>query len=224
MYSVYYTMKRNLFPLILLAALLMTACVDNNFDEGDKVPFEQNLYFKNSSNAVPVDLGLSVLWAPWNVGAKAPEEYGNYYAWGDTEPRRPKYEGYVEETYQGPETAPVEGISGSQTYDVAVVKWKDGQWRIPTQAEALELVNRCLWTEEQLNGVNGWTVKGPNGNTIFLPKGGRCVESRFEQLGEVGHYWQGTVRGNQDMTDARVFDVNNYLWGLNVRAVMDKVE
>lgn len=215
-------MKKYSLSLILLAAMLMTACVNNDFDEGDDSPIEQDEFIRNSSGAMPLDLGLSVLWASWNVGAKAPEEYGNYYAWGDTEVRRPKYEGYTAETYQGPETIPAEGISGSGTYDVAVVKWKDGNWRIPTRAEVLELVNRCKWTEETLNGINGWTVKGPNGNSIFLPKGGRCVESRFEQVGEVGHYWQGSVRGNEDMIDSYVFGANNYLWGLNVRPVMDK--
>ena len=207
--------------LLLVGTLLITACVNNDYDEGDVSPVKQDLYFKNSSGAVPVDLGLSVLWAPWNIGAKAPEQFGNYYAWGDTEPHL-YLDGYNEECYNGPDSSLAEGICGSDTYDVAVVKWKDGRWRMPTQKEALELVNRCSWTEEQLNGVNGWTVKGPNGNTIFLPKGGRCIDRRFEQVGEVGHYWQGSVCGNRDMTDARVFDVNNYLWGLNVRAVMDK--
>lgn len=211
--------------MILLTAVLMTACVNNDYDEGDVAPVEQNLFFKTSSGAEPVDLGLSVCWASWNVGAKAPEQYGNYYAWGDINPHRHyDQEGYTEEFYKGPKTIPAEGICGSETYDVAVVKWKDGNWRMPTQKEALELVNRCIWSEDQLNGVNGWTVKGPNGNTIFLPKGGRCIDRRFEQVGEVGHYWQGTVCGNRDMIDARVFDVNNYLWGLNVRAVMDKAE
>lgn len=215
-------MKKYIFPLALLSAVFMTACVNNDYDEGDVSPIEQDAFIRNSAGAIPVDLGLSVLWAPWNVGAKAPEEYGNYYAWGDTEVRRPKYEGYNADTYMGPESLPAAGVSGSDTYDVAVVKWTDGNWRMPTRDEALELVNRCSWTEEQRNGINGWTVKGPNGNTIFLPKGGRCVDSRFEQVGEVAHYWQGSVCGNQDMTNVLVFDFNNYLWGLNVRPVMDK--
>lgn len=216
-------MKKYYIPSMLFVAVLLTACVNNDYDEGNVCPVEQDLFFKTSSGAEPVDLGLSVLWAPWNVGAKAPEQYGNYYAWGDINPHRYyDQEGYTAEFYKGPETIPSAGVSGSDAYDVAVVKWKDGNWRMPTQKEALELVNRCFWTEDQLNGVNGWTVKGPNGNTIFLPKGGRCIDRRFEQVGEVGHYWQGTVPSNNDMIDSRVFDVNDYLWGLNVRAVMDK--
>ena len=91
-----------------------------------------------------VDLGLSVCWAGWNVGASSPEEYGDYYAWGETIDKSD----YTEDSYQyynGSDYVNIgSNISGTR-YDVARAQW-GGSWRMPTNAEFEELINRCTWT------------------------------------------------------------------------------
>ncbi len=129
-----------------------------------------------------VDLGLSVKWASFNVGATKPEEYGGYYAWGETEEK----EDYSWATYKwcnGTETSMTKyctnsnyGIVDNKTIldsedDVAHVKW-GGTWRMPTDAEIEELLEKCTWTWTINNNIGGYVVTGINGNSIFLPAGG----------------------------------------------------
>ncbi len=126
-----------------------------------------------------VDLGLSVKWASCNVGATSPEEYGNYYAWGEIEEK----EDYCWKTYKwcnGTNEYFTKyckskncGIKDNKTIlepedDVARVKWGAG-WRMPTYKEIKELIKKCKWSSTVYNGVSGYKVVGPNGNSIFLP-------------------------------------------------------
>ena len=145
-----------------------------------------------------VDLGLSVKWATFNVGASRPEDYGDYFAWGETEPK----EEYTWETYKW-------GTSGKLTKynttdgktvldlddDAAYVNWGD-KWRMPTDAERDELVENCTWTWTTQNSVNGYKVTGPNGNSIFLPAGGYKGSGPDYPVGEDGLYWLGNVYKN----------------------------
>lgn len=113
-----------------------------------------------------VDLGLpsGTKWAAYNVGAVRPMETGNYYAWGELEPKGE----YIEAnslTYG----MPFDDISKNKQYDVARAKW-GGNWRLPTKAEAEELRKECTWTQKTYNGVDGYVVTGPNGKSIFLPE------------------------------------------------------
>ena len=126
-----------------------------------------------------VDLGLSVKWATFNVGATAPEEYGGHFAWGETSPKVSYlYENYFDceptdiswETYYKYNFS--DGFSTLQPEDDVAQKYWGGTWRMPTQAELEELVNKCTWTEETLNGIRGRRATGPNGNSIFLPFAG----------------------------------------------------
>lgn len=138
-----------------------------------------------------VDLGLSVKWAAWNVGASSPEEYGGYFAWGETEEKseyyRNNYKFYDSETgyylYIG------SCISGTQ-YDVAHVRW-GGSWRMPTVDECKELVDECRWNWATYNGVKGQKVTGPNGNSIFLPLAGYYDGTGAYNQGVGYHYWSG---------------------------------
>ena len=113
-----------------------------------------------------VDLGLSVKWATCNVGANAPEQYGDYFAWGETMPKR-RYTEKNSLTYG----KTMGDISGHVNYDAATANW-GGDWRMPTKEEMQELLDNCKWEESELNGVEGYKVTGPNGNSIFLPGGG----------------------------------------------------
>ena len=133
-----------------------------------------------------VDLGLSVKWATCNVGATSPEEYGYYFAWGETSPK----EEYTEEnslTYG----KDMSDISGNPQYDAATANW-GGDWRMPTCAEQEELLDSCTWTWTTQNGVNGYNVKGPNGNSIFLPAAGYRYGSSLDYAGGYCYYWSST--------------------------------
>ena len=138
-----------------------------------------------------VDLGLSVYWAGWNVGASSPEDYGNYYAWGETTTKS----NYTEGSYQyhnGSSYIDIgSNISGTQ-YDVARAQW-GGIWRLPTKAEMQELVDRCTWTWTTYKGVKGYKVTGPNGNSIFLPAAGSRSGAEMYIRGSYGGYWSGTL-------------------------------
>jgi hypothetical protein len=139
-----------------------------------------------------VDLGLSVKWATYNIGAESPEMYGDYYAWGETEGKSSytwnNYVFYGSEEYQyiGSD------ISGT-SYDIAHVKWGGG-WRMPVLEEIIELRDKCSWQWTSVNGVNGYEVTGANGNSIFLPAAApRIDEYEEDVLGDVFAYWSGTL-------------------------------
>ncbi len=138
-----------------------------------------------------IDLGLNVKWASCNIGASKPEDYGDYYAWGETEVKTD----YSESTYKyyqnGSYILIGDNISGTQ-YDVAHVKW-GGKWRMPSEEDIGDLYEKCTWEWTTLNEVNGYIVTGPNGNSIFLPAAGTCYEESFGYVGEMGFYWLGNV-------------------------------
>lgn len=139
-----------------------------------------------------VDLGLpsGLKWATCNVGATSPEDYGHYFAWGET---NPKVE-YTEDncfTYG----KQMSDISGNAQYDAATANW-GGTWRMPTYSEQKELLNNCTWTWTTQNGVNGYNVKGPNGNSIFLPAAGCRYGSSLDDAGSYGFYWSSAPYGS----------------------------
>lgn len=112
-----------------------------------------------------VDLGLSVKWAGWNVGASTPEEYGGLYGWAD--PNGKKVSGNNDEY---PNENPPINISGTE-YDIAHIQWGH-DWRLPTKEEMEELINKCKWKWFSYHKTNGYKVTGPNGQSIFLPAAG----------------------------------------------------
>ena len=139
-----------------------------------------------------MDLGLGVNWATCNVGANAPHEYGNYYAWGETTTKS-EYTSDNSRTYG----KNMSNISGNSSYDVARSNW-GGSWRMPTDEEMEELKNKCTWQWTTQNGVNGYKVTGPNGNSIFLPAASYCLWSSHRYVGEYGSYWSSTPYESND--------------------------
>ena len=150
-----------------------------------------------------IDLGLSVKWASCNVGATAPEEYGGYYAWGETEEKSDyswknyKYlnnaKGVISKYCSHDDGI---GVIDNKTTlepadDVASVKW-GGKWRMPTLDEIKELKDNCTWEWTTLDGVNGYRVTGPNSNSIFLPAAGYRYGTEIMFLG-LGHYWSSSL-------------------------------
>ncbi len=146
-----------------------------------------------------VDLGLpsGTRWATCNVGANSPEEYGEYYAWGETEEK----DDYSWKSYKW-----CNGSSKSITKycksvdnkhildledDVAHVKW-GGNWRMPTMDECNELEKKCKSRRTTVNGVEGQEIIGPNGNSIFLPAAGRRNNTGFNYVGKYPLYWSSS--------------------------------
>ncbi|MBQ9076716.1 MAG: hypothetical protein IJY31_02600 [Muribaculaceae bacterium] len=130
---------------------------------------------ENISLNQEVDLGLSVNWAGWDIGASSPEETGALFRWAEIEEQEnPKIEDYflyIAESASKPwkyDYADLRyNISGTQ-WDVARKQW-GGSWRMPTRKEAEELADKCTWEMLSYNNVKGFKITGPNGNSIFMP-------------------------------------------------------
>ena len=123
-----------------------------------------------------VDLGLpsGLKWAKCNLGASSPSKSGNYYAWGEIDTKRT----YSSDTYKWSNDIGMEKYNETDGKIVLdpeddVATQKLGKpWHIPTMADFQELIDKCTWFWTTLDGINGYEVKGPNGNSIFLPAAG----------------------------------------------------
>ena len=198
---------------------------DNNTDSGDDDNTTVTPGTPSVTAGTAIDLGLSVKWASCNVGATQPWEYGGYYAWGETEEKSGYYQiGYL--YYNNGSYINIgSDISGTQ-YDVATVKW-GGAWRMPTKAEQDELCNKCTCTWTTLNGVNGYRVTGPNGNSIFLPAAGYRDETGVFYRGSHGNYRSSSLNNSNfasgfsfGFSDYNIEEyIGNRHFGLSVRPV-----
>ena len=126
-------------------------------------------------------------WACCNVGATKPEDFGNYFAWGETEERDNEY---VKENYVYANEDIGSCISGTE-YDVATKKWGSA-YMMPTKADAEELIENCTLEPTVLNGVVGFRFIAANGNSIFMPIAGfHWLYGRDSYVGVYGNYWTG---------------------------------
>lgn len=179
--------------------------------------------------AEAIDLGLpsGTLWASYNIGATKPEEYGDYFSWGETEVRD-KYYFTTYSLCDGTVTSCHdigENISGTK-YDVAHVKWGNG-WCMPTKDDFRELVYNCDYKETTLNGVKGFQFTGSNGKYIFLPYTGYCWDTENSKAGTEGSYWSATQTTSVNKAHEMSFRNDRMLWdcyinrfaGLTVRPV-----
>lgn len=166
-----------------------------------------------------VDLGLSVKWATFNVGATAPEEYGDYFAWGETEPKtgydRWNYKYYYRQNYSILTKYCTVSNNGKDGFtddkrvldpedDAAHVNW-GGDWRMPTKSEFVQLYNNCNLTwypvgNTEFNGVAGFKFQslkqGFEDKWIFLPATGSYENERdLTKKDEQGFYWSSTLDG-----------------------------
>lgn len=181
----------------------MTKEEDVSVEQGNEAMDEIMLTFETRENGYEyIDLGLSVKWATYNVGATKPEELGEYYAWGETATKSVYCDDNYKWLHKGGQWKGFYAIKyfcgipkfGRPDYltilepqdDVAHVKW-GGQWRMPTAEEWEELKRECIWTITSLNGVKGYKVASKvNGKHIFIPK---TNSSRDGKLWNPGGYW-----------------------------------
>lgn len=189
-------MKKIILSIVTAAfsASLSAQTVNVHFKNGQTIVFpSDNVEYVDFSEKAPdptisagavVDLGLSVYWCSCNVGAEAPEEYGNRYAWGETSPKSSytidNYAYYNNSTEKYVEIG--DNISGTE-YDAATVNI-GSDWKTPTEEQMEELINNCTWEYTQINNVNGYKIIGVNGNSIFLPASGMSVTGT--------RYWTST--------------------------------
>jgi len=155
-----------------------------------------------------VDLGLpsGTMWATCNVGANSPEEYGDYFAWGETEPKSDyswstyKYCKGTENTMTKYCTSSSYGTVDNKTElepsdDAATANWGSG-WQMPSSEQRDELINSSYTTTTgtTMNGVKGWKITSKsNGNSIFLPAAGGCGGTSLNNAGSSGGYWSRSL-------------------------------
>ena len=216
---------------MMVALLLMAAGVQTvkaqkmvvTMTDDSKVVYDivqvKDITFEEAEEHDWVDLGLpsGTLWATCNVGANSPEEYGDYFAWGETEPK----EFYDLRTYKWMNAGqPISTLINKYTFadgetsacwydsngnfigdgqtelepedDAATANWGSG-WQMPSIDQIKELNNSSYTTTEwtHVNGVNGRKITGrSNGNSIFLPAAGF---DSYDYIGHVGHYWSRMI-------------------------------
>ncbi len=153
-----------------------------------------------------VDLGLpsGALWATCNVGADAPHDYGNYYAWAETSTKS----NYDWSTYKyGTEKALTKyGSDGKTTLDAeddAALVNMGGRWRMPSLAQLEELRTQCSWTWTSQSGVNGYLVTSQsNGNSIFIPAAGDRNGTEGNFAASYGYYWSRSLAADASLNAA----------------------
>lgn len=193
---------------VALPCLMLTACGDDEVGDdpqtptnkpsddsnGDKdEPGEKEEGDSSLDKGVAVDLGLSVKWATCNVGAEAPEQLGDYFAWGSTVPQQTyswtDYK-YCEGTYNSlTKYTDSDKLTVLQPTDDAATVNFGKKWRTPTLKEYNELCNKCEWTWEEVNGTKGYRVTGSTGESIFLPAAGFKENDWTSVVNREGYYW-----------------------------------
>lgn len=188
-----------------------------------------------------VDLGLSVKWCDVNLGAKSSEQYGDYFAWGETTTKA-SYEIGTYKFCQGDfksltkynnfdSYGVVDGLTRLDSIDDAAHVQLQEKWRIPTKEEFEELVNNCNWEWTVKNGIDGYLVTGPNGNSIFIPVAGYLTYDWDNAVGKLGHYWSSSLSTNNDPNMAYFLAMDkNRAWmsqgdryiGRSIRPVYDE--
>ena len=194
-----------------------------------------------NSSVVWVDLGLpsGLLWADRNVGANSPEDYGNYYAWGETTPKNvydwstyaygnayDELTKYCNKAYCG-FNGFTDNLTTLQASDDAATANLGGGARTPTEDEWEELIGHTTSTWITRNGVNGRLLTGSNGKSLFLPAAGYRYGSYLSIAGEYGSYWSSTLYTDYPNTawdfdfDSNGQDMGNdyRFFGFSVRAV-----
>ena len=167
-----------------------------------------------------VDLGLSVKWATCNVGANKPEDYGVYFAWGETTGYTADQVENGEQSFSSSEysSGPAASISADLTLEQdAAHIYLGGSWRMPTKDEYQELIDNCnvVWTDD----YNGTGVKGSiftsrvNGKSVFFPAAGSCSDSYVNYVGSYGDYWSASWYSSSPLSYSFALALKFDSWG-----------
>lgn len=188
-------MKKSIFILLVmcLTSFMLSSCSKDNRSDGTG---KESHFLKCPDNHHPhaIDLGLpsGTKWCCCNVGATTPEDYGGYYAWGETsEKSYYSWDTYAYGNSRSNCYSIGTDISGTE-YDVAHAHMGD-PWRMPNYNQYKELYSSCTITRALQNGVYGILVTGPSGGQIFLPSAGYYGKSGINYLGHRGLYWLSSL-------------------------------
>jgi uncharacterized protein (TIGR02145 family) len=231
--------KTKLLTAVCCTAMLFAACEKS---EPTNNSSEDQTIFTGTENGYEwVDLGLSVKWATCNLGATKPEEYGNYYAWGEIATKDSytwsnyKYANgsydaltkYCDNSKYGQDGFTDE-LTTLTAADDAATQICGGNWRMPTIDEWKELFEKCTWTWITKNSINGYEVKAANGSSIFLPAAGERDGTKLSLVGTYGNYWSSSLEANKlgaawyvyFSSDHHSTGDSDRHWGHSIRPVM----
>lgn len=165
------------------------------------------------ANVVAVDLGLpsGLKWANMNIGANKPEDYGNYYAWGETTTKSVYSHSNIKYDWELTAANTKYNQNDGKTVleaadDAAIANW-GSPWRMPTLQDMQELVDNCTWEATSLNSVSGYKVTGKNGNTIFFPAAGHYNDETLSKSGTHCDYWTSTLENEGTSTYSKAWDL-----------------
>ena len=162
------------------------------------VVIDGEVYYGNARHVglEMVDLGLPSgrKWCNMNLGSNTPEDYGDFYAWGEILTKS----SYSSSNYlYGTDILDDGDISGNINYDAAYKNMAGNNWRTPTKTEMEELLNNCTWTWVLQDGVKGYKgVSKSNGKSIFLPSSGYYRDAAIEVQGYGATYMTSTQVGS----------------------------
>ena len=178
--------------------------------------FSASCLIKVGEPAIPdaVNLGLSVPWASFNLGANVPTECGAYFSWGETSPQTTytwmdykfcqswdEYGNIMLSKYNlDSKYGSVDNNDVIDSEDDAATVNLGSEWRMPTAEEWMELQECCTWTWTSVDGVKGMKIEsnqeGYTGNWIFLPAAGRWTSMGLGYVGSIGGYWSSSLYGD----------------------------
>lgn len=221
--------------LAIVLCFTFSSCSKDD-DEGG------NNRFPVSEYAVDLGLPSGTLWADRNIGANSPEGYGDYFAWGETEPKDNYYWStykwckgsndtmtkYCTERSYGYKNFTDTNTTIELADDAATANWGE-KWCMPTYDQLSELRSKCTWTWTTQGGVNGYKVTGPNSKSIFLPAAGYRASRYLSYSGSDGYYWSRDLYDYKPdgascldfNSEGRFLGLNNgRCYGYSVRAVV----
>ena len=176
--------------------------IEYSLDKVDSILFTDMPTIVDSHEYVDLGLPSGTLWATTNVGADNPEDYGTYFAWGETETKEEyswsTYSFYARNDMYEYMTAYNTDDGKTEleaNHDAATVNW-NSFWQTPLDKQFAELIDTCYTTSEwtTLNNVNGWLITSKqNGKSIFLPAAGSIISSSFRNRGTYGNYWSRSL-------------------------------
>lgn len=191
-------------------------------ESGVSNPFEPDENGIITNGYEYVDLGVvvngkRVFWATTNIGAEFCADFGDYFAWGETEPKT----SFEVSSYQFATHIPSggwvfenigEGISGTE-YDAAHVLWQ-GSWRMPTTDELEALRTQCNWKKGTIRNTSDQFVlcfqvsnRADSNKCIYLPAGGYYLDRELQDVKTTGYYWSGSLFPTGSYYDARFLKI-----------------
>lgn len=181
--------------ILVVSILTLTACSsddDENKKEDDVDLRTEFVYCPDINHPHIIDMGDGGKWACCNIGAINPTDYGDYIAWGETGSKS-SYTRTTYKHYANDSTFKFIGVDISGTkYDAASSKW-GGSWKMPTQSKVEALIANCSHEWTTFSGVTGMVFTSKDGNSIFMPAGGRIWTETLEDKNIKGGYWTSTL-------------------------------